>query len=184
MEYARADSYACVVALQNLERHRSAVLREVKVEADDFTPQVRSFPIAILQPDSSEVACGRKLSFQEGHNQEQQRLHQPALSPPNTQSGAPVGEDSKEKSGIPSEKEGPIQFNPITHYLTGELCYITHLGSTVKSVTSWELADFVGLHSAFSLYLSWIAASSSCLFSLFAIKVVTPQVCKNCSSVI
>ena len=44
-----------------MQRQRETGVQQVKAEVDTFKPQVRSFPIVVLQPDSHEVACGRKV---------------------------------------------------------------------------------------------------------------------------
>jgi len=45
------------------QRQRETGVQQVKVEVDTFKPQLRSFPIVILQPDCNEIACGQKVSL-------------------------------------------------------------------------------------------------------------------------
>lgn len=44
-----------------MQRQRETGVQQVKAEMDAFKPQLRSFPILILQPDSNEIACGKKV---------------------------------------------------------------------------------------------------------------------------
>jgi len=74
-----------------MQRQRETGVQQVKAEMDAFKPQLRSFPILILQPDSNEIACGKKISLDEGH-----RFH-------TTHSG---GRDVI-KAGLPTTSEGP-----------------------------------------------------------------------------
>lgn len=50
------------------QRQRETGVQQVKVEVDTFKPQLRSFPIVILQPNSSEIACGQKVGLDEEVN--------------------------------------------------------------------------------------------------------------------
>ena len=102
-----------------------ATLREVKVEPDTFIPQLRAFPVVVVQPDSSEVACGRKISLDDSYNysgcKDIETGH--AAAPVDSLGGQGIkdsGNLPEEKSGVSSqENKEDTTFNPLTHYLTG-----------------------------------------------------------------
>lgn len=103
------------------ERHRTDTLREVKIEADNFEPQLRAFPVVVLQPDDSEVACGRKLSLEE--NPEAPRVSdiETGDAPESLEDAeASREEPSAHSHGSDRERGEQITYNPLTHYLTGQ----------------------------------------------------------------
>ncbi len=120
--------YASAGALAR-ERHRLETIREVKVEADNFKPQVRAFPVVVVQPDSSELACGRKLSLDKGYRNLEPQDIETGHGEPSTSSLEDIREDPSHSSrggsrGGPrveaaKQEEGEVSYNPLTHYLTG-----------------------------------------------------------------
>lgn len=120
------------------ERHRLETLQEVKVEADNFQPQVRAFPIVVLQPDDHELACGRKISLdvtplpstpmadtyqdiETGQVTASSRiLEAKASGALETSSSGAFGEPSSNGQPCESSKKDDeeVSYNPLTHYLT------------------------------------------------------------------
>lgn len=97
----------------------------MKVEPDNFTPQVRAFPVVVLQPDDSEVACGRKISLEATHSASQSADIETGEIPGISNSHGDEAKEhfegsSPQRQGSREEKEEPqIAYNPLTHYLTG-----------------------------------------------------------------
>ena len=131
MSYSTALELHLLAEALARERHRLETLQEVKVEPDNFKSHLRAFPVVIVQPDSSELACGRKISFDRSSEGFRTLDIETGHAEPSSSSLDGITEDPSHSSrresrcGSPEEaaekEEGEVSYNPLTHYLTGTL---------------------------------------------------------------
>lgn len=106
----------------------------MKVEPDNFKAQVRAFPVVVVQPDSSELACGRKISLEGRPESFQPQDIETGFPEPSSSSLEGIVEDPSHSSrggsrsgnqveAASKEGEEEVSYNPLTHYLTGDLIY-------------------------------------------------------------
>lgn len=102
------------------------------MEPDNFKPQVRAFPVVVVQPDSSELACGRKISLDKENQILEPRDIETGDAEPSSSSLEDIREDPSHSSrgesssgaAVPAvENEEEVSYNPLTHYLTGQLLW-------------------------------------------------------------
>ena len=121
------------------------------MEPDNFKAQVRAFPVVVVQPDSSELACGRKISLDRSSDSFQTQDIETGHANPSSSSLEDVKEDpshsSREERSVQFEEtvekgEGEVTYNPLTHYLTGIFLQLSdHLPFTKLSACVCKEVD-------------------------------------------
>ena len=106
------SSEVLLAAIAAMQRQRAEGVQAAKTEEVAFVPQKRQYPVVVLQPYTSDVAYGRKVSVEKS---DLPAVTPAAADPEDPEKGANSAQAS---SGATQEQQ---HYNLLTHYMTGDL---------------------------------------------------------------